>query len=420
MTLIRNHDRMSAIFQLAIVSLTYVREIMLLFGILSLASPIYYASIGLMVLWNLERLFVSGKKDWTQAFFFAFMLIVSVFLVLECRKHEGAVIAAVGRIIIVLYFLNLVRETPGGTIQLLRVNTFWNVLYAGILVVMIFSGFSYNEKGQLVFSYGNPNLTGMSTYICLANLVMGLYVCKPNGERLGVLLAILGCLAGCFVARARTSLMAIGVFLLTAWLLWKTRGTKFNKVLVLAGPIAMLLFPPVWILIYNLIGDPEWMVLGKVVFSYRELIWDYMYEVLLSAPFSINMGQSVIHGNGPHNVPLAIWWDYGILAFICFNALWYLLIDKLNSRIRYSADCVIVAAVISVAVSMTFEVLLFSGGLNFTFRMFYLAVFMNLIQDGKVKMKNLFNLTSLKQEAVLVGTNVSTYLRNLLSGILPA
>ena len=310
MSLIRNHQRLSAYFQLAIVSLTYIREIMLLLGIVTLASPIYYASIGLMLLWNLVLLRTPGRKDWANVFFYGFLLVVGTLLVLECRKHEGALVAAVGRIISVLYFLNLVRNTANGGRQLLRFNTFWCVAYTVLLFVMALSGYSRNDHGQLVFSYGNPNLTGLSAYICVVNLVVGLYVCRANGERLLTCISIVLGLFVCLLSKSRASLLSIGVFLFLAVLICKTRGKKLSKMIVVAGPLLLLLFPPFWILFYNLVGDPEWTVLGKIVFSYRELIWDYMYEVLLSSPFTIHMGQAVEHGSGPHNVPLAVWWDY--------------------------------------------------------------------------------------------------------------
>lgn len=414
MLAIRDKNRLSVCFQLAIVSLTYIREIMLLLGLVSLSSPVYYASIGLMLLWNLLLLTNPGKKDWAQVFFYGFMAIVGVLLVLECRKHAGAVVAAVGRIIIVLYFLNLVRASGSGSRQLLRFNTFWTVAYTLVMFVMALSGHSRNDHGQLVFAYGNPNLTGLSAYICILNLVMGLYVCRPNGERLLTCGSIVLALFVCLLSKSRASLMAFGAFLILALVLSKVQGRKYTKLLVAAPTLAMLLFPPLWILFYKLVGNPEWKVLGKVVFSYRELIWEYMYDVLLSSPFAIQMGQAVQHGSGPHNVLLAVWWDYGILAFVCFCALWYLFIDRLHSRVRYSADCVILAAVISACVSMTFEVLLFSGGLNFTFRLFYLAVFLNVIRDGKARMRDLFTFSSVKQEAILAGTRIRDYFVNLI------
>lgn len=415
MNLIRNHDRLSVYFQLSIVSLTYIREIMLLLGLVSLSSPVYYASIGLMLLWNLLLLTKRGKKDWTQVFFYGFIAIVGVLLVLEARKHAGAPVAAVGRIIIVLYFLNLVRTAGSASRYLLRFNTFWTVAYTLVLFVMALSGYSRNDHGQLVFAYGNPNLSGLSAYICILNLVIGLYVCRPNGERLLTCGAILLALFVCLLSKSRASLMAIGVFLVFSVVLCKVQGRKYAKILVIAGPLVMLLFPPLWILFYKLVGNPEWTVLGKVVFSYRELIWDYMYDVLLSSPFAIQMGQAVEHGSGAHNVPLAVWWDYGILAFGCFCALWYLFIDRLHSRVRYTADCVILAAVISASVSMTFEVLLFSGGLNFTFRLFYLAIFLNVIRDGRARMRDLFTLASVKREALYAGTWIRDRFTNLLS-----
>lgn len=415
MNLIRNHDRLSVYFQLSIVSLTYIREIMLLLGLVSLSSPVYYASIGLMLLWNLLLLTKRGKKDWAQVFFYGFIAIVGVLLVLEARKHAGAPVAAVGRIIIVLYFLNLVRTAGSASRYLLRFNTFWTVAYTLVLFVMALSGYSRNDHGQLVFAYGNPNLSGLSAYICILNLVIGLYVCRPNGERLLTCGAILLALFVCLLSKSRASLMAIGVFLVFSVVLCKVQGRKYAKILVIAGPLVMLLFPPLWILFYKLVGNPEWTVLGKVVFSYRELIWDYMYDVLLSSPFAIQMGQAVEHGSGAHNVPLAVWWDYGILAFGCFCALWYLFIDRLHSRVRYTADCVILAAVISASVSMTFEVLLFSGGLNFTFRLFYLAIFLNVIRDGRARMRDLFTLASVKREALYAGTWIRDRFTNLLS-----
>lgn len=415
MNLIRNHDRLSVYFQLSIVSLTYIREIMLLLGLVSLSSPVYYASIGLMLLWNLLLLTKRGKKDWAQVFFYGFIAIVGVLLVLEARKHAGAPVAAVGRIIIVLYFLNLVRTAGSASRYLLRFNTFWTVVYTLVLFVMALSGYSRNDHGQLVFAYGNPNLSGLSAYICILNLVIGLYVCRPNGERLLTCGAILLALFVCLLSKSRASLMAIGVFLVFSVVLCKVQGRKYAKILVIAGPLVMLLFPPLWILFYKLVGNPEWTVLGKVVFSYRELIWDYMYDVLLSSPFAIQMGQAVEHGSGAHNVPLAVWWDYGILAFGCFCALWYLFIDRLHSRVRYTADCVILAAVISASVSMTFEVLLFSGGLNFTFRLFYLAIFLNVIRDGRARMRDLFTLASVKREALYAGTWIRDRFTNLLS-----
>ena len=419
MLTLRDNNRLSACFQLAILSLTYIREIMLLLGLVSLSSPVYYASIGLMLLWNVQMLMSKGKKDWSHVFFYGFIAIVGVLLVLECRKHAGAVVAAVGRIIIVMYFLNLVRASGTGSRYLLRCNTFWTMVYTLALFVMSLSGYSCNDHGQLVFAYGNPNLTGLSAYICVLNLVIGLYVCRPNGERLltcgGIVLALFVCL----LSKSRASLMAIGVFLILAVVLCKVQGRKYAKALVLAGPLVMVLFPPLWILFYKLVGNPEWKVLGKVVFSYRELIWEYMYDVLLSSPFAIQLGQAVEHGSGPHNVPLAVWWDYGILAFGCFCAVWYLFIDRLHSRVRYTADCVILAAVISAAVSMTFEVLLFSGGLNFTFRLFYLAIFLNVIRDGRARMRNLFSLRSLKEEALLAGKWLWEYFQALLNRLEP-
>ena len=382
---------LNKILQIVTISLVFLREILLLMNYNSLASVLFYLSVvTTLMMCGIALLSITSSTRMNLVYFVLIVLIISISL-LFTHTFDSNLISSIGRIVIILLWFNIVQNTISADHLHISVYSFWNSLYIIILFLRSFSSGAYNSSGQLVYQYGNPNSTGLSSAIACISVLLSTYFQSFPRKICSCFLAFLA-LFICYKSGSRTSLLMIVFWLIAAVIMKKKQNectisnykVKRNRLILFFAFIVA--YPLLWILVYNIallfnLGDIN--ILGKPLFSYRELIWDSILKHVITHPLYPNLGMPVQYGSGPHNVFLSVLWDYGIIAVILFYVVIYNYIKRLNSQVITIADRLIVDAILASLISMTFEVLLFSGGFNFMFRIFYLGAFINLKMPQK-------------------------------------
>lgn len=363
----------------------YFREMMLLLGNNpSFVSNLFYIFIVLCTIWMFVQSFILRKEHNRERLRVGLVYIVFSFLIIVTTYNTQAMVdaqtnEAIGELIILLVFYGLYTNKRPFSMSMIKINTILNILFAILLFIKSFSSASY-FRGDLVFNYLNPNSTGLVALITAFCIIVGIRVfTDPIFSILGYTTAIMS-LYVCIKSRSRSAIIVFFVFLIIVlYKRWKIKhnvgNIRLNDKFLICVQFFALLYPFLWSIVYTVIPNQNIQILGKPLFSNRELIWAHMFSVFSKEPFRTHLGESFVYGTGPHNVFMSIWWAYGIIAVICFNMILYKLYKQLNGRVSSYTDMLIVICLVSLLCSMSFEALLFSGGLNFTFRIFYLGFY---------------------------------------------
>lgn len=373
-------ENITILVQYFIISLIYIRELILLFFNQSpLVSGLFYGLIICIGIWAL-MMFLSKKITCTSenCIFLIFIGILFLCFLIKGSGTNGAMASTLGRGLIVFLFLNLSLNRAQTNEKVLHYNACWNIALVVALFIQSFDPNSYISN-QLCFSYLNPNSTGLSAYLCFLNLVVYLFTCKETYMKIALGVSAVLSLYLCIISNSRSALFSLILFVALMVLFLKKKNNHRLYIAVLRVAIGCLIaYPCIWVVFYAIVRKPDLMFFGKPLFTYRELIWNEMFIELLNNPIISRLGEALKKGSGAHNVLLAVWWDYGVFAAILFCWLLYIFFDRLCKKIKSNLDIVLLAALLSTFFSMSLEVLLFSGGVDFMFRVFYLAAFIGL------------------------------------------
>ena len=374
----------SQIFHFLTITVLYLREILLLLGAnAGFVSTMFYLFIILCAIWMGIQSFVLGKEKNSERQLLGIVyLILSVLIIYTTYNMKSVVETqlneAIGELIILLLFYGLYTNRYPYSISMLKLNTVFNMLFSFLLFLKSFSPSSY-LNGDLVYGYLNPNSTGLASLITVFCIFIGIKSFKNSTFRItGYICAVLAAFI-CFKSGSRSAIIAL-LFSLIIVLYKKitirnSRNFRLSIKFLVAVQLFVMLYPFLWSMLYAVVTNHNIQILGKPLFSNRELIWAYMISILTKEPFVTHLGESFVYGSGSHNVFMSIWWTYGIIAVICFHIILYKLFRQINNRINTRMDMQIVICLVSLLSSMSFEALLFSGGVNFTFRVFYLGFF---------------------------------------------
>lgn len=376
----RNGDKLGNFLQYLIIICFLVREMLIVIKMNLLLTPLFYAGIVLTFLFIVYSFFRLKKATLCLILSVILAAILLYYALFICKNYENETNEAIGRFITILLIGLLSTSSIHSNVGHLKLIVISNVFLSFLMFLASFLDASYS-KGELVFGYSNPNTVGISSMICCFSLILGLVCFKTKFNRIVIFSAFLASLYICWISQSRSSLLCI-LLVFAFVILFKNR--KMNRVsnkktsgvffLVAASVLLAFLFPTIWILLYRNASNRNVEIFGKIVFSNRENIWDYIYNVVTKNPMDSHFGVEFPF-TSTHNVGLSLWWSYGIIPTLLFFGIYFLftvsLFKKNGSDCRKTVFFIILFSLIT----MTFETTLFSGGVNFTFRLFYLATF---------------------------------------------
>lgn len=377
--------------QIMALSTLYARELCLLyFSNSGFVSNLYYTFIIIVVVWLGVSVFLTKTKEERNHLLLVFLIEIALMLYAlfsSAQKRPVDANKMIGRIIALVLLHAIYRNNSRPSEGILKYNTVLNIIYAWSLLLLYAMGRGYDASGNLSFSFGNPNSTGLFVLLTIYSLIAGRACFIGLFSKLAIDSSIIAASVILYQSRSRSAMLSLLMF----FLLWLFKTRKQNEIWSFSSGILVglqafaIAYPSVWAAIYGLVSNKAITFLGKPLFSAREIIWGYMYTELLQNPFAIRLGESLVVASGAHNAFLAVWWDCGFFAFFGFHIILFFFYQRLNKRCASKFDVTIVALVLSLFVSMTFEVLMFSGGVNFMFRAYYLLFFLGLFNDEQKK-----------------------------------
>lgn len=196
-----------------------------------------------------------------------------------------------------------------------------------ISLLCVFAPGSFDSEGALVLNMGNPNQTAMLlwSFFCFCFLF---WVRKKfnNNQSVALWILLFGLMVEIYLTRSRTVLLSCAIVIIGY--LW-IRKSKSHGMFSLAVQRCLLIAPIIIpFLIINLVKvlPYEISILGKSLFSGREIIWNNVIETFLETPFSHHLIEAPYYSNimqsnvemqkawGCHNGILAIQWNYGLIV----------------------------------------------------------------------------------------------------------
>ena len=379
------------IMQYIVISIVYLREYCLFFGLTQMASWLYeWAFVTfafLLFLVCINSIIKRFKID--QIFTAVLGILLIVLILISAIKVIGFELTSKGQItvsqvLLLLYFILLpgIESNKSIFCYVCRLNIILSIIH----MVMAFLPNSY-FNGRLVYFYANPNESGLSLYLTAAYLFVYSIYCKGKKKYIAFLL-LLSEIILCYLSGSRASLFSILMAFVVYLIMSKKKVIRIFPNMITIIILFSVIFPSIWVVVYKLVPDKSITFLGKPLFSGREAIWMSMIETIIDNPLRMHYKESIRYTTpggyvrfspsdyGPHNAFWGILWDYNII--ILMLTVWIInkrlreVIKHIDSKFKLAMGTII----ISLFVVMTFETTLLSAGFNYMFRSFYLLVFL--------------------------------------------
>lgn len=278
--------------------------------LLSSHISIIFVAVLLTLCWVFNFSETTSKTE------FLFLIVNAIFLLLNVLFNEsyGIVLNFYSYIISFLIFENLTFSVR--QMKVIRISV------SVCIAVLLFS-FEITEAYDFLFITYRGNAVNTNTYgilwlaLCY-NLILLIDLYSESKWKILCFLVVIGW-SGKFIweSKCRTAIMALAFFCML-FIVKKWNCKKILLMLVLIG----LVFPSIYILMYEFLGDVE--ILGKSLFSGRQIVWLSTWEYIRNTPIlgsgtanMINMGNGAFTDSA-HNVYLGIWKTLGIVPLITF------------------------------------------------------------------------------------------------------
>lgn len=302
--------------------------------LLSSHISIIFVAVLLTLCWVINFSETTSKID------FLILIINSVFLLINVLFNEsyGIVLNFYSYIIAFLIFEKLVFSTRQITIIRASISACITILLFSFQITKAYNFLFITYKGNEV----NSNTYGILWLALCYNLVLLIDALGESKWKIVLFAVVIGW-SGKFIweSKCRTAIMAL-VFFCVCFLSKKWNYRKILLMIVIAG----IVFPGIYILMYESLGNVE--VLGKSLFSGRQIVWLSTWEYIKSMPILGSGTENMISmGNGAftdsaHNTYLGIWKTLGLVPLITF--IFYLFQIKDYTEIGKKAflSCVLI------------------------------------------------------------------------------
>ena len=351
------------------VLLVAIRNVLLMFSAQLLSGILFYAIYVVLLSIVVVAVFSYFKKKHIVFNAYKIVSVLLITLLLLIPFSYGLVGWSLNGFAPVSFFLTISFFVFCRTIivsdRVMKACFYLSAIEAMVALVLSFLPDSY-EDGSLVLHLGNPNQTslflwGLFSYCLVYWITYGKkkFILFPLILMISVLV---------FLTKSRTGMLSCSLsFVLTLWACLKKRTTKPMKT-TLNIISALPLVTPIVILFLLSTLSYDFTILGKPLFSGRELIWKNILDESLLNPFQPHLdtapyysgilidGVSSIKAWGAHNGFMSILWNYGFVVALLSLALSIFFISDLNKFSKSSLEATVIFVVFaSTIASLSFE-----------------------------------------------------------------
>ncbi len=217
---------------------------------------------------------------------------------------------------------------------------FWAIVVYVALLFLFAPRFNGSPLVNLI-----KNNTNTSSIMCMLLAMMTLIYSERFSDwkwRIVCYGCALVCIIGQFQFGGRTSLIGTALFLI--YFVFRKQCNKIPKYsvrwIILGVCIGSLVCTFIFLNLYKALGD-DFMVLGKDVFSGREIIWRNAYRQLKGRWFfgignTLDTSGTSTTGSNAHNLILGYWTNFGVFAMILYMAVLALLVEQLCQKKKHT------------------------------------------------------------------------------------
>ena len=360
----RGKQRLTFFLMLCVLVCPFILRYMGVGVLLSSSLGIALICIFLLLCTAININIIVKRRDWI----IFVITIVLLFLSLLKNRSFGVVITYLNMCMFLILLNNLsftLRQ-----VQIIRVLTI-------VLLGALISTFRFRWKYGVLWVYDGYDNINLNTYgilllVLYFNVVslIGLLVKKRWLRDVAFVVATVVALYYIWQTECRSAIISI-LFLVGIMFIERVNYKKILFLLVLAGVIV----PIIYISSYEVLGD--FQLLGKSLYTGREVVWLHTWEIIKNAPIlGSGTSESLVISIGEitdsaHNIYLAFWKTIGIAPTLLF--VWCLLngrhVDDMTPHNVLSKKAFLACMVVSLV-----ETLLNDANYNFLFMMLLMEV----------------------------------------------
>ena len=241
------------------------------------------------------------------------------------------------------------------------------ILYINILIAIVFSLLSitkYAYSGildSLYLGYSNPNATAI--YLLLNQAILIMFLSMLN-KKLMRFLVIGLCVYEeylIYLTDSRTCLL-VSIAIVVYYLFGKK--IKLPKWIIFVAMIIPFLFVIIYTNIYSSGRFSDLKILGKSVFSGREVFFLSQMDILSWKNILGDLRR--YHFTNMHNGPLAIIASCGFLGYVLWFCFYFLTIRRYHSAAKSQLQFVALVAILGVYIHSCSEAALIVGGAHYS------------------------------------------------------
>lgn len=383
-------DNAATTLMYLLLTVAFLRESAMLFGITAVSTLFYYAMIGIVALiCGLTLVSIFYVKVQTRHLIqFLTGVAVCVFLLLTNVLNKDFSFSENGiqMIGIMLLTLFLCCEWIIPINKKLVDSFLWFNFATSIILALNMLRSSNYLGSELIFNYASTNQAGISTMLVSIQLFLQFLVYKKRNNYFicsVTLIMFFVMFVACYLTKSRACLLSVILFLLIVGIFGSNK--KSVRIISVLLMTLSLLFPLFWVMFFELLGgDTTITVFGKPLFSGREGLWITIIESIFTTPFSLHITELVSGSVIEHSAHNAFWeliWCYTIwFALVYFGFVASKVTDAYRS-VKGKLSLAFFAALIILFFHMCFETAMISGAVNFTIKAFMIISIMRGVYE---------------------------------------
>ena len=317
-----------------------------------------YVLVILYVLLELERN-VFQKKELILFLMILFIAIVNVFLGVDIISFDYFKKLILFLITLIMMILSL-KYIPDR-----RTEKYYGAIFQILFVVIVYKSFIdieyYGSTKLLSLGLNNSNIAGMWIFLVFGGILWRYQLVEKRFEKFIFALELMILAYSCILTGCRSAF--ISLFGVVVLFLCFNKTKKFDKVCILCSTFFPILFPFVYLGLYN-IGFDIKLFGTKSLYSGRQDLWLNALKLLQEHPFR-GVYYEISEGTGQsqmHNIFIDVISSYGIIVVILTWCLLMIILFRLKNSVETRAQHIVFYVFSLIVVGGTFEAALFSGG----------------------------------------------------------
>lgn len=263
-----------------------------------------------------------------------------------------------------------------------------SIILLGVCLFHSISPDNYDYYGRLLLYFNNPNSTGVLMYTIFTFLLIGFVLTKRLFVKSIYIISIIASLVLLYLSGNRGSIVSAIIILIIFLII--NKKVFINKTLYKIICLTFLLIPFLTVVYIQFIfnsGIGKIELMGKDVFSGREIVWNNAISLISQSPlFGYGTEGSInLLGTGMHNIYVGLLMRYGLIVLVPYFILIYkLLIDSYNS-INSTVGRIALFGFLGVFIQQSFEETLISGSFGlYILQYSLLAIAYSLSKSNKI------------------------------------